>query len=48
MVKCNTQILVILDTVEYQHTYQITPTLSPEYKIVNGLQVMASALSNAP
>ena len=38
----------ISNTVEFRHAYRTTPTLSPEDKIINGLQVMASALANAP
>ena len=48
MVKCDTQSQVISDTVEFRHAYQTTPTPSPKDKIINGLQVMASALANAP
>jgi len=48
LVKCDTQSQVIWDTVEFRHAYWTIPTLSPEDKIINGLQVMATALSNAP
>ena len=48
LVKCDTLSQVISDTVEFRHTYQTTPTPLPEDKIINGLQVMASALANAP
>jgi len=34
--------------VEFRHAYRTTPTPLPEDKIINGLQVMASALANAP
>ena len=46
--KCDTQSQVISDTVEFRRAYRITPTPSPEDKIINGRQVMASALANAP
>jgi hypothetical protein len=48
LVKCDTQSQVISDTVEFRHSYRTTPTPSPEDKIIDGLQVMASALANAP
>jgi hypothetical protein len=48
LVKCDTQSQVISDTVEFRHAFRNKPTPSPEDKIINGLQVMASALANAP
>ena len=45
--KCDTQSQVISETVEFRHAYQTTPTPSPEDNIINGLQVMATALANA-
>ena len=46
--KYDKQSQVISDTVEFRHAYRTIPSISPEDKIINGLQVMATALSNAP
>ena len=39
---------VVSDTVEFKHDYLKVPDVSTDNRIVHGLQVMASAISNAP
>ena len=48
LVKCDSQSQVISDTVKFWNAYQTIPAPSPEDKIINSLQVMATALSNVP
>ncbi len=46
--KLETKQKVISNTVKFRHAYLQIPVVSVDDKIVNGLQVMAGALQNAP
>ncbi len=48
LVKSETKQKVISDTVKFRHAYLQIPAVLVEDKIINGLQVMAGALQNAP
>ncbi len=48
LVKSETKQKVISNTVEFRHAYLQIPAVSADDKIINGLQVMAGALQNAP
>ena len=48
LVKSDTKSQVISNTVEFRHAYHTTPSPTPEDKIIHGLQVMSSALKDAP
>ncbi len=48
LVKSETKQKVISNTVEFRHAYLQIPAVSVNDKIINGLQVMAGALRNAP
>jgi hypothetical protein len=47
-VKSETKQKIISDTVEFRHAYLQIPAVLANDKIINGLQVMAGALQNAP
>ena len=47
LVKSNTKSQVISDTVKFCHVYRSIPAPTPDDKIIHGLQVMSSALTNA-
>jgi hypothetical protein len=47
-VKSETKQKVISNTVEIRHAYLQIPVVLADDKIINGLQVMAGALQNAP
>jgi hypothetical protein len=48
LMKSETKQKVIFDTVEFRHAYLQIPAVLADDKIINGLQVMAGALCNAP
>ncbi len=48
LVKSETKQKVISNTVKFRHAYLQIPAVSADDKIINGLQVMAGALQNAP
>jgi hypothetical protein len=48
LVKSDTKSQVISDTVEFRHAYPAITTPTLAYKIIHGLQVMSSALKDAP
>jgi hypothetical protein len=48
LVKTNTKSQVILDTIEFFHSYFSIPVSSMEDKIIHGLQVVADAIRGAP
>jgi hypothetical protein len=48
LVKSETKQKVISNTVKFRHTYFQIPAVSVDDKNINGLQVMAGALQNAP
>jgi hypothetical protein len=48
LVKLETKQKVISDMVEFRHTYLQIPAVLVDEKIINGLQLMAGALQNAP
>ncbi len=48
LVKLETKQKVISNMVEFRHAYLQIPAVSADDKIINGLQVMAGALRNAP
>ncbi len=48
LVKSDTKSQVISDMVEFRHAYYAIPTPTPADKIIHGLQVMSSALKDAP
>jgi hypothetical protein len=48
LVKTNTKSQVILDTIEFCHSYLSVPVPSEEDKIIHGLQVSAGAIRGAP
>ncbi len=47
LVKSDTKSQFISNTVEFRHSYITVPRLTPEDKIVHGLQVVAGAISGA-
>jgi hypothetical protein len=48
LVKSETKQKVIINKVEFRHAYLQIPAVLVDNKIINGLQVMAGALQNAP
>jgi hypothetical protein len=48
LVKSDTKSQVISNTVKFCHAYHSIPAPTPDNKIIHGLQVMSSALTNAP
>jgi hypothetical protein len=48
LMKFKTKQMAISDTVEFRHAYLQIPAVLVDDKIINGLQVMAGAIQNAP
>ena len=44
----DTKSQVISNTVEFRHAYRTIPAPTPSDRIIHGLQVMTSALQDAP
>ena len=48
LMDAKTMATVISDTVEFLHSYLMQPSIMPEDRIVHGINMLASAINQAP